>query len=432
MSEIRVEVRMPKLGETVAEGTISEWMKSAGDSVAQDEPLFLVETDKITTEFPSPEAGVLLEILVPVGETVPIGTVLARIGPQGSAVAALPAAVAASPAAAPQVAAAPAVSVAAASATPLPRQGGQLLSPVVRRLAAEYGLDLAQVAGTGLGGRITREDVQAALAGAPATPAPAAAAAAPRAASVSPPPAAAASVAAPGAREEVVPLSRIRLMTAERMVESRRISPHVWTSVEVDMENVAQVRARRKARFRSETGATLSYLPFIMRAVCDALLAFPPVNGSIDMASKTMVLRSYVNLGFAADLSGNGLIAPVIHDADQLNVRGLAIALKRKADAARDGKLAASDLQGSTFTLTNPPFMSYASAPIINQPNVAILATDGVARRPAVVGDAIAIRHQCILGFSYDHRAFDGVVAAGFLDHVRRSLQERDWETEIG
>lgn len=431
MSDTQFEVRMPKLGETVAEGTISEWMKSAGDPVAQDEPLFLVETDKITTEFPSPEAGVLLEILVPVGETVPIGTVLARIGPEGAAVAAPPAAVAASPAVAPQVAAAPAVSVAAAPATPLARRDGQLLSPVVRRLAAEHGLDLAQVAGTGLGGRITREDVQAALAGAPAVSAPAAAVAAPRTAPAAPPPAAA-PAAAPGVREQVVQLSRIRLMTAERMVESRRISPHVWTSVEVDMENVAQVRARRKARFRSETGATLSYLPFIMRAVCDALLAFPPVNGSIDMASKTMVLRSYVNLGFAADLSGNGLIAPVIHDADQLNVRGLAIALKRKADAARDGKLAAGDLQGSTFTLTNPPFMSYASAPIINQPNVAILATDGVARRPAVVGDAIAIRHQCILGFSYDHRAFDGVVAAGFLDHVRRSLQERDWETEIG
>lgn len=425
MSDEIQEIHMPKLGESVAEGTIGDWLKKVGDTVAFDEPLFLIESDKIVTEFPSPAEGVLLEIVVPAGETAPIGTVVARIGPAGAKAGGKPqAAVPAQPAATPAVTAAAPV---AARSTPPARRGGQPLSPLVRRLAAEHHVDLSQISGSGAGGRIMREDVQAAIAKQPRGSARTATAATTAAAAVAPPP-----VSAHG-RDDVVPLSRVRLITAQRMVESRRISPHVWTSVEVDLENVARLRAQHKDRFRRETGAGLTFLPFIMRAVCEALRAFPAVNASIDVERKTMTLHGAVHLGIAVDLDEKGLLAPVIRNADALTVRGLAEALTRVANAAKQGTLQAGDLQGSTFTITNPgPLGSYASAPIINQPNVAILATDGVARRPAVVGDGIAIRHMGILGFSYDHRAFDGVTAARFLDRVRKSLQEWSWDGEIG
>ncbi len=236
-----------------------------------------------------------------------------------------------------------------------------------------------------------------------------------------------------GDREETVPLSRIRLVTAQRMLASRQTSPHVWTSVEVDLERVEQIRQQRKAQFRKEEGASLTYLPFIARATCDALRAFPAVNSSVDMASKTMTFHRYVNLAIAVDLDEQGLVAPVIKDADTLNLRGLARAIKAAGDGAKARKLGADDMSGSTFTISNPgPLASYASAAVINQPNVAIMTTEGVARRPAVVGDAIAIRHTCILGLSYDHRAFDGVTASRFLLYIRDALQDRNWEAELG
>jgi 2-oxoglutarate dehydrogenase E2 component (dihydrolipoamide succinyltransferase) len=217
------------------------------------------------------------------------------------------------------------------------------------------------------------------------------------------------------------------------MVESRRISPHVWTSVEVDLERIEQIRQQHKAQFRKEEDASLTYLPFIARATCDALRRFPAVNSLVDMTSKTMTLHRYVNLAIAVDLEEQGLVAPVVKDADTLNLRGLARAIKTVAEAAKARKLGADDMSGSTFTITNPgPLGSYASAAIINQPNVAIMSTEGVARRPAVVGDAIAIHHMCILGLSYDHRAFDGVTASSFLLYVRDALQDRDWEAELG
>ncbi len=233
--------------------------------------------------------------------------------------------------------------------------------------------------------------------------------------------------------DEVVTLSRIRLVTAARMVESKRIAPHVWTSVEVDLEAVETVRARHKERFRKEVGASLTYLPFIARAVCDALHAFPTVNASIDLDAKTMTLHRHVHLAIAVDLDEQGLMAPVIRNADELNLRGMARAIRAVGDGAKNRTLTSDDLTGSTFTLTNPgPLGSYASAAIINQPNVAIMSTEGVARRPVAVGDAIAVHHTCILGFSYDHRAFDGVTAARFLKHVRDALQDRDWSAELG
>jgi 2-oxoglutarate dehydrogenase E2 component (dihydrolipoamide succinyltransferase) len=307
-----------------------------------------------------------------------------------------------------------------------------LLSPVVRRLVAEHNLDLAAVTGSGAGGRITREDVLAAIAATPAPVAPAAPAAlAPPASPVSPPTAAAPAPQA-GDREEVVPLSRIRLITAQRMLESRQTSPHVWTSVEVDLQRIEDLRRRYKEQFRKEEGVSLTYLAFIARAACDALRAHPAVNASIDTASKTMTLHRYVNLAIAVDLNEQGLMAPVIKGADALNLRGLARAIKAMGDAAKAQTLTADDLSGSTFTLTNPgPLGSFASAPIINQPNVAIMSTEGVSRRPTVVGDGIAIHHMCILGFSYDHRAFDGVTAARFLMDIRDTLQDRDWEAEL-
>jgi 2-oxoglutarate dehydrogenase E2 component (dihydrolipoamide succinyltransferase) len=445
MTDQAQDFTMPKLGETVTEGTIGRWLKAIGDTVAFDDALVEVSTDKVDTEIPSPYDGTVLEILVGEGETVPVGTPLARIGAPGS--------VPAAPA--------PAVALASTPASTLPgtapeairavQPGGgdgqrALLSPMVRRLAAEHAIDLATVPGSGSGGRIMREDVERAIAtlavtapaAAPSAPAtPAVAPPAPHAAPATPAAQQAPAASAPGAvarqREETVPLSRIRLVTAERMLESRRISPHVWTSVEVDLERIEQIRQRYKAQFRKEEGASLTYLPFIARATCDALRAFPAVNSSVDMASRTMTFHRYVNLAIAVDLDEQGLMAPVIKDADTLNLRGLARAIKAAADGAKARRLSADDLSGSTFTITNPgPLASYASAAVINQPNVAIMSTEGVARRPAVVGDAIAIHHMCILGLSYDHRAFDGVTASRFLLYVRDALQDRDWEAEVG
>ena len=457
------EVTMPKLGETVTEGVVSQWLKQPGDTIAFDDPLFEVSTDKVDSEVPSPYDGVLLEILVNEGDTVPVGTPIARIGEPGAA----------TPTAAAPDAAAPESSEPATgpAAVPLPQAGngqaGVPLSPVVRRLAAENDIDLSTVTGSGAGGRIRREDVEQAIAArpfpttpaaahaappgvpgpapaaatapsaatAPATtpPTPAAApAVAPPAAAQAPPAAAAkaASAVAPGG--EVVKLSRIRLITAERMVGSRKISAHVWTSLEVDFENVERVRQRHKDQFKKSEGVSLTYLPFVARAVCDALREYPAVNSSIDIEAQTMTFHQYVNLGISVDLDQQGLMAPVVKNADALNLRGLARSMATLAAAARSRTLSPADLSGSTFTITNPgPSASYASAPVINQPNVAILATDGIARRPVAVGDAIAIHHTGILGFSYDHRAFDGSTASLFLQYIRDALQDRAWEAEF-
>ena len=417
------DITMPKLGETVTEGTVGSWLKKVGDPVAFDDPLFEVSTDKVDSEIPSPYDGTLLEILVAAGETVPIGTPLARIGEEGAAVPAAAAPAPVAPEAAP--------TAAAGSPAAAPR-AGRVLSPLVRRLLAENNLEAGNVAGTGEGGRIRREDVQKALAAgtrpaAPAVPA----AAAPRSAALAAP--AAAPAAGGDGRDEVVQLSRMRLAVAEGMKRSQAIAASVWTSVEVDFHHVDQVRAKHKDRFKKETGASLSYLPFVARAVIDALRAFPTVNASIDVEARTMTLHPYVNLGVAVDLDQQGLVVPVVKDADQLNMRGVASKITQLAGAARGKKLGAEDMRGSTFTITNPgPFASYASFPIINQPNVAILCTDGVKRRPVAVGDAIAIHPTGIIGLVYDHRAFDGSTGSLFLMHIRDSLEKRDWESEIG
>jgi pyruvate dehydrogenase E2 component (dihydrolipoamide acetyltransferase) len=417
------EITMPKLGESVTEGTIGTWHKAVGDDVAFDDLLFDVSTDKVDSEIPSPYDGKILDILVNAGDTVPVGTVLARIGAAGSKVT--------GPAAngngsRPAAAESPGAVTPAAAAIARDGAGGRLLSPLVRRLAAEHNIDVASVAGTGVGGRIRREDIENAissgqtLTAAPAA-APAPAPAAPRA-----------TKAATEGRDEVVPLSRMRLILADTLKASQTLAASVWTSVEVDFDNIERVRTEYKARFKKETGASLSYLPFISRAVCDALRVFPTVNSSIDLESKMMTLHPYVNLGVAVDLDEQGLVVPVVRDADTLNIRGIASQIATKAAAARAKELPNKEMQGSTFTITNPgPYASYASSPIINQPNVAILCTDGVKRRPVAVGDAIAIHPVGIIGMVYDHRAFDGSTASKFLLHIRDSLEQRDWSAEL-
>jgi 2-oxoglutarate dehydrogenase E2 component (dihydrolipoamide succinyltransferase) len=422
------EVTLPKLGESVTEGTVGRWLKAKGDPVAFDDPLFEVSTDKVDSEIPSPYDGVLLDVLVAEGETVPVGTVLARIGEPGAATP--PAAAAPQPAPASAQPPRPAGPQAQPTAVPgtAGNGKGRMLSPVVRRLAAEHNLDLTRVRGTGGGGRVMREDVLAAL----AAPAPAGTAAPAAAAAAAQRPAGTTPQSAADGRDEVVQMSRVRLVTAERMIESRRTSAHVWTSIEVDLEAVEQVRQKHKAAFRKSEGASLTYLPFIGRAVCDGLRAFPPLNCSIDMDSKTLTLHHYVNLGIAVDVAGLGLMAPVIRDADGLNLRGLARAIRDVGTRAKERKLGSADMSGSTFTISNPgPMGTYASAAVINQPNVAILTTEGVARRVVAVGDAIAVHHTCVLGLSYDHRALDGVVAAQFLAYVRDACENRDWEAEL-
>lgn len=317
-------------------------------------------------------------------------------------------------------------------------------------MAAEHNIDLATVRGSGDAGRIMREDVEAAIAQAATMSAvpPAAAAIVPMPETAPPPgpepmaapaalpqaedtaPAAARQL---GPRQEAEPLSRMRLAIAARMTESLRISPHVWTSVEVDLEAIEQVRRRHKDRFRREEGMSLTYLSFIARVTCDALRAFPAINSSIDTDAKARIMHHYVNLGIAVDLNEQGLVAPVVIDADALNLRGLARGIRAAADKVASGKFSPDDLAGSTFTITNPgPFGDYASAPIINQPNVAIMSTNIVSRRPTAVGDAVAVHHMTILGLSYDHRAFDGVTASRFLAYIRDTLQKRDWEAELG
>jgi pyruvate dehydrogenase E2 component (dihydrolipoamide acetyltransferase) len=430
------EITMPKLGESVTEGTIGQWLKAVGDTVELDDVLFDVSTDKVDSEIPSPYDGTILAILVDAGETVPVGTVLARIGAPGAVVADP----AGNGSAGSRNGSAgngsrpadgqPRAAAAASAAAPVTRDaaGGRLLSPLVRRLVAESGIDVATISGTGTGGRIRREDIGNAIAAAKtATAAPSAKAAAPAQA-----PAVRVSKGATDGRDEVVPLSRMRLILADTLKSSQTLAASVWTSVEVDFDNIDKVRAEFKARFKKETGASLSYLPFISRAVCDALRQFPTVNASIDLEAKTMTLHPYVNLGVAVDLDEQGLVVPVVKDADSLNIRGIASQIATKAAAARAKELPNKEMQGSTFTITNPgPFASYASSPIINQPNVAILCTDGVKRRPVAIGDAIAIHPVGIIGMVYDHRAFDGSTASKFLLHIRDSLEQRDWSTEL-
>jgi 2-oxoglutarate dehydrogenase E2 component (dihydrolipoamide succinyltransferase) len=455
------EVTLPQLGETVTEGTITRWFKKVGDTVAADEPLFEVSTDKVDTEVPSPVAGVLTEIRVPEGETVPVGAVIGVVGDAGAVVAAPPAVapapvVEAAPApvvAAPVVAApAPAAVVAApvitapatAASTPVAGNDNRLLSPVVRRLVTEHNLNVDSIAGTGPGGRITREDVLDHIDKIAAGSAPAAAPAA-RPAAVSPAPVASAPVAptrvtsAPvvraGERDDVVPLSKIRQLTGAHMTMSLSVSPHAFSVVEVDYANVDNTRAKTKDEFKSAEGFSLTYLPFISRAVVDALVDFPHMNASI--SGTDLIVHRYVDLGIAVDIEGLGLLVPVVRSAEGKRLRAIAREISDLATRAKSRKLSPDEIQGGTFTISNNGSAgSVLTMAIINQPQVAILSTDAIVRKPVVVnvpggGESIAIHPVGHLAMSWDHRAFDGAYAANFLVRVKEILETRDWSSEF-
>ncbi len=470
---------MPQLGETVTEGTITRWFKNVGDTIAQDEVLFEVSTDKVDTEVPSPLAGTLAEIRVPEGDTVEVGTILAVLSDDGSvaAPAAAPAAAAAptAPPIPPAEMAAPAAAPAAptpeprpapamAEAPPAPAEpaaesagtaasstDGKVLSPVVRRLIAEYGIDANQVAGTGLGGRISRDDVQRYIeanqlasldpeSGQPdAPPPPAPAPSAPVAAAPVPVPAASSTpvpAIQPGVRDAVVPLSNIRLKTGEHMVMSKSVAPHTLTAIEVDYEAVEQIRKAHGAEFKAQEGFSLTYLPFISRATIDALREYPHLNASV--GDRELIVHNYVNLGVAVDLDFQGLLAPVVRDADGKRMRSIARDIVDIARRARSKQLSPDELSGGTFTLTNAGgYGTMMQFPIINQPQVAILSTDAVKRKPVVIEDAfgnesIAIHSVGVLAMAWDHRAIDGAYAAAFLARVKEIIETRDWEQELG
>jgi 2-oxoglutarate dehydrogenase E2 component (dihydrolipoamide succinyltransferase) len=492
------DVTMPQLGETVTEGTITKWFKQVGDKVEEDEALFEVSTDKVDSEVPASTSGYLSEILVKEGETVDVGARLAVISDQpagtgsgdsngqgavaeadappaaaesttaesesgaeaeseqaepepaqaaaGEAPAEAEPPAEAKPEPAPSKAAAPAPAPAPA---PVPSRttGGRgdgagqangprrVLSPVVRRLIAEHDLDADQIAGTGYQNRITRDDVLAHLdrGAAGAAPRPAAAALAETAPAARP--AATVPATAGAGADQVLPFSNIRRRTAEHMVRSLDTSAHVLTVIEVDFDNVDRVRNAAKAQWKADEGFSLTYLPFVSRAVIDAIRDFPHVNASVD--GDSLVVHRGVNLGFAVDLSFEGLIVPVIHDADAKRMRSLSRELADLAARARAKKLNADEIQGGTFTITNPGgYGTLLTAPVINQPQVAILSTDGVKKRPVVVelpdgSDAIAIHPVGNLALSFDHRAFDGAYASAFIARVKEILETRDWSQEL-
>jgi len=414
-----MDVVMPQLGETVTEGTVVTWHKKAGDAVKADELLFDVETDKVAMEVPAPAAGVLKEILVPEGETVAVGTKLAVIDAEGATAAA------ASAPAASAARSAPPASAPAARPNVAARGSGSEppLSPVVRRLLAEHDLDPFTIKGTGRDGRITREDVLAAVA-AGTKPAPARAA---RAADRE-------GEKRGEMKGEVVPLSRIRKQIGAHMVRSKATSPHVLQAVEVDFHGIEAVRAARVKAWREREGFGLTYLPFIAKAAVDAIAEFPRINASID--GDNLIVHPHVHLGIAVDLGFEGLMVPVIRDAQRMTVVELARAINAYAQRARGGTIAPDDLAGGTYTISNSgPFGTLITAPIINQPQVAILSSDGVRKKPVVVesaaGDAIAIRPVGVIAQSFDHRAFDGAYSAAFLKRLREIIETRDWSSAV-
>ena len=463
-----VDIVMPQMGESIFEGTITKWLKKPGDKVERDEPLFEISTDKVDAEIPSPSAGVLKEIKIPEGQTVPIQTIVAVIDGAGSAAASAPAPAAASapakaatPAPAPAAAsapapvpdrpaapAAPAVSASAAAGAPTTTERIHS-SPLVRRMAKEHDIDLATLEGTGAGGRITKEDIEAVIAAqsAPAITHAAASAAAARPAV--PPPAP--PVTAPGAsavhgsqfmpalqvgvpREriyfgnyEVQPLSVMRQKIAEHMVASKHVSAHVYSVDEIDMTKVAAIRAKAKAEFESRYETKLTFMPFFVKAAVAGLRAYPTLNASLD--GTNIVLHKEINIGMAVALDW-GLIVPVIKNADEKNLLGIQRTLNDLAERARTKKLRPEEVQEGTFSITNPGvFGGLFGLPVISQPNVGILGLGAIEKRPVVIDDAIAIRSMCYVTLSYDHRVVDGAIAHQFLHKVKDTLE--NWSESL-
>jgi pyruvate dehydrogenase E2 component (dihydrolipoamide acetyltransferase) len=479
------DVVMPQMGESIFEGTITKWLKKPGDKVERDEPLFEISTDKVDAEIPSPIAGVLKDIKVKEGQTVPINTVVATIDGAGGAAAGAPApasapapakaeaqkpaaaAPAPTPPAKPALAAAPAPAAQAAPAASASsaKEGARIhSSPLVRRMAKEHGIDLTSVEGTGAGGRISKQDIEAVISGsagsatspqangsssgtaavysepaAPPTPAPARSAAPP------PAPVAPAPIAGGGGpsahgtqyvpalqlgvpRErlyfgnyEVEPLSTMRMKIAEHMVASKHVSPHVYSVDEIDMTKVATLRAKSKDNFEKQYGTKLTFMPFFVKAAVAGLRAFPTLNASLD--GSNVVLHKEINVGIAVALDW-GLIVPVVKNADEKNILGIQRTLNDLAERARSKKLRPEEVQEGTFSITNPGvFGGLFGMPVISQPNVGILGLGAIEKRPVVINDSIAIRSMCYVTLSYDHRVVDGAVAHQFLHKVKDTLE---------
>jgi pyruvate dehydrogenase E2 component (dihydrolipoamide acetyltransferase) len=461
------DVVMPQMGESIFEGTITKWLKKPGDKVERDEPLFEISTDKVDAEIPSPSAGVLKEIKVNEGQTVPIQTVVAVIDGAGSAAAAPAPAKAAAPPA--PTAAAPAVPPASRPAAPAasaqtappavpaaapPRSSGERIhsSPLVRRMAAEHGIDLTTIPGTGAGGRISKQDIEAVIAsaagGAPAAAPPSAPVATP-ARPVMPPPSAPSAAPAPPAvsggqvhvafesavpREKmyfgnytVEPMSNMRQRIAEHMVASKRVSPHVYSVDEIDMTKVASLRAKSKDEFEKRYETKLTFMPFFVKAAVAGLRAFPTMNASLD--GTNVILHKEINIGIAVALDW-GLIVPVVKGADEKNVLGIQRTLNDLAERARSKKLKPEEVQEGTFSITNPGvFGGLFGLPVISQPNVGILGLGMIEKRPVVINDSIAIRSMCYVTLSYDHRVVDGAVAHQFLHKVKETLE--NWSEPV-
>jgi pyruvate dehydrogenase E2 component (dihydrolipoamide acetyltransferase) len=449
-----VDIVMPQMGESIFEGTITKWLKKPGDKVERDEPLFEISTDKVDAEIPSPSAGVLKEIKVGEGQTVPIQTVVGVIDAAGSAAAApaqIPApakAPVSAPAKAPTAAApastpAPAprpAPAAPAAVPPAPQDGGRIhSSPLVRRMAKEHGIDLSTVPGTGAGGRISKQDIEALIAGGGVQAGQAAAPAAPPRTPPPPPPAAtgaqaraALETAVPREKiyfgnYEVQPMSVMRQRIAEHMVMSKHVSPHVYSVDEVDMSKVAALRAKSKDEFEKRYETKLTFMPFFVKAAVAGLRAFPTMNASLD--GTNVVLHKDINIGIAVALDW-GLIVPVIKNADEKNLLGIQRTMNDLAERARGKKLKPEEVQEGTFSITNPGvFGGLFGLPVISQPNVGILGLGAIEKRPVVVDDAIAIRSMCYVTLSYDHRVVDGAIAHQFLHQVKETLE--NWSEPI-
>jgi pyruvate dehydrogenase E2 component (dihydrolipoamide acetyltransferase) len=427
-------ITMPALGESVSEGTVTRWLKNVGDSVAVDEALLEVSTDKVDTEIPSPVAGTLLAIDVPVDTTVAVGARLALIGSASGQVAApvvaAPAPVIAPPVVAVPVVAAPAAQAPVAAAAPISQPNDAYVTPIVRKLANDLGVNLANVSGTGVGGRIRREDVEAA---APAKSAPAAAVASAPAASTSVK--SAPVIATSPLRGTTVTMSRLRKVIAARMVESLQVSAQLTTVIEVDVTKIARLRDRSKATFEAREGVKLSFLPFFAVATCEALKQHPVLNSSVE--GNQVIYHGAEHLGVAVDTE-RGLLVPVIHNAGDLNMGGVARKIADLAARTRENKVTPDELGGGTFTLTNTGSRgALFDTPIINQPQVAILGLGAVVKRPMVVkgddgGESIAIRSMVYLGLSYDHRIVDGADAARFLVTLKERLEGGAFEADLG
>ncbi|HEY6267874.1 MAG TPA: 2-oxoglutarate dehydrogenase, E2 component, dihydrolipoamide succinyltransferase [Candidatus Acidoferrum sp.] len=457
-----VDIVMPQMGESIFEGTITKWLKKPGDKVERDEPLFEISTDKVDAEIPSPSAGVLKEIKVGEGQTVPIQTIVGVIDAAGSASAApapapaktappapasTKAPVATSPAPATPKPAAPAPPAAPMAAAPASSGStGERIhsSPLVRRMAAEHGIDLSTLAGTGAGGRISKQDIEAAIAAAdaPVTAAPAHSAPASRPAPP-PPPASAPGVsgglvhvaletAVPREKMyfgnyEVQPMSTMRQRIAEHMVASKRVSAHVYSVDEIDMTKVASLRAKSKDEFEKRYETKLTFMPFFVKAAVAGLRAYPTLNASLD--GTNVILHKEINVGIAVALDW-GLLVPVVKNADEKNILGIQRNMNDLAERARSKKLKPEEVQESTFSITNPGvFGGLFGLPVISQPNVGILGLGAIEKRPVVINDSIAIRSMCYVTLSYDHRVVDGAIAHQFLHKVKETLE--NWNEPV-